>query len=346
MKIWQRFLFQKLSQTILFFVSSLFILYILIDLSLHGLKFFSKTTFLQIILYYFNSFFQFLDLFLSLSFLFAILKVLLDLNIHKELLALQMAGISKKKILLPCFICASCLSLSSLVNHEWIKPKMSEEVRSFKMKTKSKENKKKPSLYSVPLQNGDSLVFASFDEKKNLFFDLFWVISAKEFWHMKELDIDSKKAKFATHFEKDPSQKLNKTESFTEKTFQNLRFEKDAFFSSLIPYENRPISKLFLSALKKTKEKSSLFTYFFYQCMSSFFPFLLLFLLAPFLFKETRNLSHFVIASASICAFLALKTILDGMLILGENQVFAPYIAIFLPFLLLASFRSNAFLKL
>src|SRR5690242_16318839 len=99
MKLWQRYLFEHLIRSFFFFLICILVLYIAIDFSMHGAKFLSKetTSCLDIGVNYLRHFAKFISLFFSLSFLFSMLKVLLDLNAHREIVALQTAGLSSKK---------------------------------------------------------------------------------------------------------------------------------------------------------------------------------------------------------------------------------------------------------
>src|SRR5258707_10816562 len=108
MKIWQRSSFGRLIRTFLFFLSCILILYVAVDFSLYGVRLLSKV-----------QMFKFIPLFFSLSFLLASLRVLLDLKSHGEFTALQIAGLSLKKLLSPLFFLAALLALVSYANFQW-----------------------------------------------------------------------------------------------------------------------------------------------------------------------------------------------------------------------------------
>ncbi len=60
----------------------------------------------------------------------------------------------------------------------------------------------------------------------------------------------------------------------------------------------------------------------------------------------TRTKATFLIAALSIFCLLGIKTILDGMLILGENQVIPSYIAIFSPVMLVLCLTLPGFMRM
>src|SRR5690606_13695515 len=153
MKIWQKYIFLKLLKTFCFFLLCLFFIYVIIDLSAHGVRFFSKTSFSEIALYYLNSFSTLLDLFLTLTFLLSSLKVLFDLTMHREIVALQMAGLSKKRLLFPFFLFASLIALTSYMNLQWIAPFAGEYSSDFKTAYKSKKKSEKIKIYTVSFED-------------------------------------------------------------------------------------------------------------------------------------------------------------------------------------------------
>ncbi len=133
-KIWERKLFFNTLKLILFFLTAVFLIVIVIDFSIHGAKIFahSSTAISLIIKYYMNLFFIQLNLFLALTFMLAIIKILSDMNIHHELTALRMAAISAKKLYRPFFILALFISILSYVNFQFFYQKALSFKATFK----------------------------------------------------------------------------------------------------------------------------------------------------------------------------------------------------------------------
>ena len=152
MKIWQKHIFGKLIKTFFFFLICLITVYVIIDLSAHGVRFLSKSSFAEITLFYLNTFASLLDLFLTLTFLLAAMRVLIDLTSHREIVALQMAGISKKGLIAPFFFFAGFLSLVCYLNTQWFAPDAQELTNLFKTshKSKKKQDRASPCLHCVP----------------------------------------------------------------------------------------------------------------------------------------------------------------------------------------------------
>ncbi len=338
MKLWFRFLFRRLTYTFLFFLFSLFFLYVAVDLSVNGVRFFTseKTLAAEIALYYLQNFAEHLDLFLPLSFLLSAMKVLLDLNAHRELGALQMAGLSKKKLLSPFFLFASLLSAACYINSEWIAPDAQGAADRFRMGHAKKKKMKRVHVFTLSLEDGSELVYQSYDAEAKQLFDVFWISSPDDIWHMKYLKIDPSPpiGKFVDHISRNLEKRFEKKESFEEKPFPNLVWDGEIDLSSLqqfTPFENRPLTTLFQQTRSDGAERHGAASHFHYKMAVPLLPFLILIAITPFSMRFSRSSPFFLFAACALFGFVGFATILDGMLILGENSVLPSYLAIWGP---------------
>lgn len=351
MKIWQRTLFFQLLKTFLFILLCILLGYSILDLSVNGVRFFSKgsTTFFDTIRYYLRQYSMHLQLFFPLSFLLASMKVLVDLNSHRELVALQMAGLSKKKLLAPFFLFASFLSLFSYVNTQWFAPAAQEEVYAFRdAHPKGKKKSKKEKVYTLALDDDTELVYQSFDSAKQELFDVFWIVSPDNIWHMKYLKIDPMPptGRFVDHLTRNAEKQFEKKESFETKAFPKLPWKEDTALQKFIPYGNRSLSDLIIQACSDSADRQSVFSHLHYKIALPLVPFLILISIGPISMRFARHRPTFLIAASSIFGFLSLMIILDGMLILGENQVLPAYIVIWTPMLITFACIIRPFAKL
>lgn len=308
-------------------------MYIIIDLSAHGVRFFSKANTPTILLYYLNIFSMQLDLFLSLTFLLSSLKVLVDLNVHRELVALQMAGISKKRLLSPFFLWALCLGFLSYANSQWCIPYAGKYSHDFKAAYKAKKKVKELKLYRTPLEDQSELVYRTFDPETEELIDVFWVRSASDIWHMKTFHIQNLEARSVHHLVRDEHQLLVKQESLSSKRFAEMPWDEGLIRHRFIPYESRPLSTLLMQAYGRPADARIVFSHTFYKLLTPLIPCLILIAMGPMALRYTRKLAVVLLFAVCIFGLLSLKTILDGMLILGENQVLPSYVAIFSPIL-------------
>lgn len=347
MKIWNKYLFGLLSKTFLFFIVSIFLIYTIVDLSIHGVRFFSHglVAGLEIARYYCYTFANQIGFFFPLTFLLASLKVFLDLNQHHELVALQMAGLSQKKLLSPFFAFAMLLVLTSYAHQEWLSPTTQLAANTFRSQHE-KHNKKieTPHLFNVPLQDQSEMIYQDF--KNNELFDVFWIKNNKDFWHIKYLKLNPSTGFFADHFQRTSSGLMEKIESFSEKVFPEIAFDPNICLESFIPFENRSLSTLLRQVFKKNSERKHVLCHLQYNLASPLVCFLILFAIAPLVIRFSRSKQGFLITAGSLFAFIAFKTILDGMMILGENQVMPSSIAIWAPLLVVFSLSLPKFIKI
>lgn len=331
MKIWQRHLLGRLFKTLALILGSLFCIYTLMDLSVHGIRFFSSQAGgLDLFLYYVRSFSQHLDLFFSLSFLLTILKVLSDLAHHSELIALHMAGLSTKKLAAPLFSIALLLALLSLANAEFLSPHALEWIDGFRSKhAKRKKSELRAHAHTVSLDDGSELVYQSFDPEKKILFDLFWLKNPNEVWHMKALTMQGI-GSFVDCFERNEKKQMALIRSFENLWIDHLLFSDEEVLQKFVPFEHRPIKTLFFQGLKKTADGSAIRAHLHYKLALALLPLLIAFTLSPHLLRFSRTKPLFLIASASLFLLIAYLTVQDGMLILAENRVLPPALSIWI----------------
>ena len=346
MQLWQKHFILKLLKTFLLFFSFLFAIYVIVDLSAHGVRFFSKATLLEIALFYLHSLSSLLDLFLTLTFLLAVLRVLIDLNSHGELVALQMAGISKKRLLFPFFAFAFFLASASYANGEWIAPRAGQFSSGFKTAYKAKKRAKPAKLHTISLEDKTELIAREIDLNERALFDVYWIRSQDDIWHMKSLNLDTLEGKFVNHLVRTKVNLFGKSESFEALRFTDLPWKEESLFDRFIPYENRPISTLIKQALSRRGDARIVFSHLYHKLLSPLIPFLVLIALAPIAMHYSRNKPIFLITALSIFALIAFKTIIDGMLILGENLVLPSYIALFSPVIAVLSVTAPSFMRM
>ncbi len=326
MKIWHKYLFKKIASTFSFILIATFSIYLLIDLSTNGIHF-AKTNFNQMTLYYIHSFSTLLDLFIPLAFLLAVLKVLFDLSSHLEILSLEMAGLSKKRILTPLFVFAFLLTCFCYANHEWIGPESSELTREYKLAHSNKKNKTNKQVYAIEMPDQTQLVYQNFDAEKNELADVFWIESDENFWHMKNLSLATRPAtaRFVDHFQH-INGKLEKTESFDERQFESIDVKPKAFRT----FESRKLSDLLVDSKSPSTYANSIQTHLHHKLAIPLLSLLILMTTAPFALRVSRDRPSFRIVALSLFAFVAAITLFDGLLVLGENNVIRPWIAMWL----------------
>lgn len=337
MKLWERHLFSRLIKTMGFVLSGLFLIYFLVDLSIHSVRFFSgKANCLSILLYYLHCFSMHLDFFFALAFLLSTLRVLFDLMQHSECIALQMAGLSHRRLMRPLWVIASLLALFSYANAEWIAPFALGSMQQFRDEVaKKKKQVLREHVHDVTLDDGSAIIYERFDFQSKTLFDVYWISGTHRFWHMKMLHLTTPiQGYFVDRFERNDTGSIEVTESFPERSFPELPLLASQALQKFTPFENRSLSVLFLQSLSSNTDRQMIRAHLHYKLSKPLLSLLIAFILSPILLRFSRQSRAFLITACSLFSLLSFLTILDGFLILAENGVLAPSIALWIPWLL------------
>jgi lipopolysaccharide export LptBFGC system permease protein LptF len=350
MKIWERYLLLRLASTAGFILGSLFAVYVIIDLSIHSVRFFAdgRANFGSVLLYYIHSFSMHLDLFFALAFLLSALKVLFDLTHHSELIALQMAGLSKRRLTRPLFMLAATLTVLSFANSQFLATDAQESIESFRFEhAKRKKEVVREHVHAVTLDDGSELIYQRFDPWQKRLIDAFWIKSPDEIWHLKIIELESTPlvGKLVDRLTRNNLGQMAVLESFDARALPELPLEPSAALVKFIPFENRPLATLILESFSKCADIEMIRAHLHYKLSMPLLPILIALAMPPVLLRFSRQTPTFLIASCSLFILIALLTVLDGMLILAENRVLSPAIAIWSPWIISLSGALRHFLK-
>lgn len=323
----------------MFFFVSIFIIVIIIDFSIHGAKLFahSHISFLLIFKYYLNLLFIQMNLFLSFTFMLAMIKILSDMNIHHELTALRMAAISSKMLSRPFILVAMIFVTISYLNFQHLYSNALNFKDDFKEQFLKKTTYKKKMLPNVIyLEDNTRLVYQKNNISKKELLDIYYIKSNSDIWHAKYLYINKSNAvgEYVDHLIK-KNDSFEKIKSYLTYDFKDIKLDKNSFL--FIPLENRPIYTLFKQSLSKTiclKEKNEVLAYLNYKLAMPLIPILIVICVFPYLITFSKNISIFLICAFSIFGFVIFHTIMDSALILAENSAMPPFIIIWLPIVL------------
>ena len=350
-KLWEKYLFFETLKFLVFFLISIFAIYVIIDFSTFSTKFFtySSISFIDILAYYINLFIKYTHLFLPLTLMLAIIKVLCDMNVHNELTALRVSGISTRMLSRPFFIIAIFLTIFTYLNFEFFSTDSLNDH--FKKSHLKKEGRKKNQKANVIyLEDGTKLIYQSSNLKAKELFDVFWIKSSDDIWHIKYLQIIEPMpiGYFVDHLQRNLDNKLEKATSYNEHQFDTMIFDENNV-DMLIPYENRSITNLFEQLLLKKvtspKENAEIVSQLNYKLSMPLLSIIIVLAIIPFCIKFSKNVSIFYICTFSIFAFVIFFMLVDAVIILGENQVFTPWLIIWLPFVLTSVFFMRRFLR-
>lgn len=354
--IWQRYLLKDFFKIFILVLFGFFFLYCALDYSFHMQDFLKSKSigFLDVLLYYSHIFIKRSDLLIPLAVLLATIKVLTSLNAQRELLALQVAGLHLKRILMPLFWVAGLMTLFNLISYEFIFPRSAIYLDNFYDNHFSHSRKKhtlsqKEKLHIVPLSDRSKVVYQYFDHAKGAYFDLVWIRTPDDIWRIKYLNTDGKYpvAEFADHFVRNKNGFFEKDASYPTCILSQLKWVRENT-TPFVPSENRKTSALWNLKNKSTTtsyEKSEILTHFYYKIIMPFLPLLVVLAAAPFCIQYSRTRSPFLTYAFGLFGYVSFYLFINSTFILGETNVISPSVAILVPFFLVSGIFSWKFFK-
>ncbi len=351
-KLWERYLFLETLKFLIFFLLAIFSIYIIIDFSTFSTKFFSysQISIFNILGYYLNLFIKYTHLFLPLTLMLAIIKVLCDMNVHNELTALRVSGISVYQLSRPFFIIAILLTIFTYLNFEYFSTDSLNSVDNFKKSYLKKEERKKSQKANVIyLEDGTKIVYQNSSLKEKELFDVYWIESPDIIWHIKYLKINAPYpiGYYVDQLSRNSFNKFEKKISYDEHHFSTMVFENNN--DMLVPYENRSITtlfkQLFFKKVSSPKENAEITSQLNFKLAMPLLSLIIVLAIIPICIKFSKNISIFYICTFALFGFVIFFMMMDAVLILGENQVFTPWIIIWLPFLASFTFFGRRFLR-
>ena len=342
--IWERYLLREILKIFFLFLGCFFFLYALIDYSMHMQDFIAdkRIQISHMLIYYFFHFIKRADLLIPLSLLISTLKVLFALNARGELIALQASGLSRKKILRPFFLIGLFCVLFNLMSSECLLPSslnFLDRFRADHFKHYDHGHHKEP-IHVLHLKDRSKIIYQTADLEKKTFHDVFWVRSSDEIWRMQTLssDPESPIGYYVDHLQRNSEGNFEKVESFDQYQFAKFRWQPDPTGKGYTPLENRALSGLFHLLVQKTKttayEYPQVLTHFLFKIAMPFLSLLVITAAAPFCVQHSRNIPIFLTYAIALFAFIAFFALMDAAIILGENRVVSPYLAILTPIVL------------
>lgn len=340
MKIWERYFLSQTIKTFLLLIGIFFALYILIDYSSRITTYQrSGLSFPVMSSYYFWTLIQRIDILVPFAFGLALIRTLLHLNIHRELIALWSSGVSTKRLLLPFFLFSLMLTALLYLNNEFLLPGATQKINQLK-DGRFKERYKADlgqNIHPITLTDGSELLYHGYDTAQKRLYDVYWIASPSHIFHMEYLE------PFLSIPE---GQKVNEFKR-VEESLKRLSFHERRSF------ENFPLNETLLhEALKNPKEESISYllqepfsslpknqaarfkTALYHKAAMPWLSLLVLLSVAPFCVRFGRQTPTFFIVLLSMVGIVTFYLVMNAATVAGENQVLPPSLAIALPFLL------------
>ncbi len=226
MKIWERYFLQEIIKVFFLFISCFYILYVLIDFSTHLNSFVrSKGAYTEWMLYYAYTFAKRLTIIIPFALLIASIKTLCSLNVRNELVALLASGISIKRLMRPFLWVGLGCVLFLYITLETIIPYALKGIKRIEDSHFSKFKKEQSKeIQTLLLKDQSTLIYQGYDTSKDLFYDVYWIRSIDDIYHMKFLlpFVESPTGRFVDHLQRNPQGVLCKTETTNTKIFNEM----------------------------------------------------------------------------------------------------------------------------
>lgn len=318
--LWFRYLFYGYIKRFALYLSGLFLLFVLFDYSLVWIKnppasFWGN---------YLGLFFYRFEYFSPLAFLLALSVTSYTQRESQEQLSMEIAGISKQKLLLPALCLSIIIAGAGFVTNQWLIPNT---FYLIEKKAKQKKIKDDLSFTVKPLENGEIIAYRTDDEGLQ---DFYWIKSTSEIWYAplaKETD-DLYSAKKAYHLEQSKSGGWDEIA-----TVENHLFTKpseNCFVQS--PSVNVLSLSNYRSALKDPVQvarldKRILQTLFYYKLANPLSTLFLLPLFFGFFYTLAfrKELSFYLFLGLSL--FLFFFSFMKACIIFSENYMIEPWVA-------------------
>ncbi len=355
--IWERYLFVEIIKIFLPFLVGFFLLYTLMDYSIHMQKFTTSDSVqvLDILLYYGSQFIKKLELLLPLALLIASIKVLCSLNKHNELLAFQIGGIKLQTLMRPFFLMALFCSFLTYCNSQFFLPSTMNYIDEFQhshFKKTTKNNRLNKAFHVFPLEDGSRLVYQGYYSKEKTLEEVYWITSIDEVYTIQSLSWKEMipVGTFVDHLKRNNQGVIEKVNSYSTLSFPEMNITFHTHPNLFIPFENRSISDLLYLIKDQSKlftdKKDQIKTQLYFKLVMPLIVFVTILACIPVCVQYLRNLSVFYIYTASIFGFIVVFTVMDACVLLGENQVIHPLLAIFTLPMILFMFFGKKYLNL
>lgn len=349
-RIWQNYLLKEISKIFCLLLFSFLFLYILMDASNHFHKL-AKVSLDQIALYYICQWSRQADFLFILALLISNIKVITTLMHKHELVAFQAAGQSLQRALFPLFTFSFLVASLLYLNFQTLEPYAQQKVEWLEETLLRNPKKAKIKRVNVmALMDDSKLIFQKYDPAQKEFKEVFWIQSQTHVFHFKYLKPFNTPplATFAEELEKQEEgwTLINTTPSLE---LHNLYFQPLTFNKAEISPRYYSLATL-LTQLhfrgELTEKEASLRTAFYYKLFLPLGALIAFMGPASYICRFTRNPKTYWIYTLALCGFLTFLATLNAGVILGENRVIPPSLAIgLMPLLLLSYFGYRWFFK-
>ncbi|MCP5508956.1 MAG: LptF/LptG family permease [Chlamydiales bacterium] len=334
MKIWERHLLSELIKMFFLFLASFYFLFILFDYSTHMREFSAGIDTTYVAEYYLCHLSKYMPVLIPLALMVATIKVLSSLNQHRELVALQVGGISTKKIARPFLLSAVCCIGLLYANFQYWLPDAIAQIKCFEETYFTKERRFDPMLSSVPLEDGSKLYYQRFFQSEMALFDVLWMQSPDELWRIKSLTLtpSGPEGYFVDHLKRENGA-FKLVGSHKHLPFPQIRLETLSRSQFFTPFEARSFQELHSLLHSNVPfyvlKRNTIHTHWLHKWVLPLISLTLVLAIFPRCVKFSRKTSIFSTYAWALFGFIVFYAVMGSAVIVGES--ISPYYAILIP---------------
>lgn len=352
--IWERYFLRELIKIFCLFLFCFYGIYVLVDYANHSHSFQNyRLASLDIVVFYAYEFITRMDVLVPFAVLIASIKTLCMLNTDNELVALMAGGIKLRRILLPFIAFGLFFTGILYINTEFLHPKII-KYRQFydQSRTEAKQKKHKQIfVQQLPLEDGSSIIFQSYNGNSESFRDAYWVRSINDIYRIDSLSLRTPVpiGTHVEHLQRNDKGELILVEFFSEHPFSDMHLNKKTLVDTVTTPSSQSISvlkeKLPSHGEILSEKEAQLITTFYYKLAIPWVCLLAIIAPAPFCIRFSRTLPVFFIYALSIFGLFFFYLVMDSATILAERQALSPALAIWVPFCCFFGFFGYRFMR-
>lgn len=340
--VWEKYIYKELFKLFSLLMIVTFFIYVVIDFSSRGTVYGADLSLEEFLYLYLANFSKEIDLFVPFSVLLATIRILCHMNVTHELVALLAGGISIRRIMLPFLLFGLFTSSLVLVNYETIHNPAQKYIKKLRDRDDptGRTAKLNERIKSLMVRDDSLILYQHYDTSRDRFFDVYWIRSLNDIVRIKYLYPHPEYSIGANidFLVRDKEDRMTKVSSKDSEVFQELGFEEEILGIVLNNPENQSISTLY-SRLPKwddeniSDKEAQIVTAFHFKIAIALLSLLVVLGPAPYCVRFSRQIHVFMIFGGAIFTFVAFMTVMDAAIVLGENQVVYPVVAVWTPIL-------------
>lgn len=343
--VFNKWCYKEIIKAMFFCLASFYLLYILIDYSSRISSYQAiRFEWMMLAEYYGLIFIRRLDVLLPFALLIATASTLQTIWQLHGWVPLLLGGKSIRRLMFPFYTVAVLASIFLLYNEQTLIPLAMKRLNHLESLYFHKgEGISELNTRSIlRLKDGQVLFFDAFDAKSETLFDVWYLPTWNEIWHMEKLDISQKVPLGTTidHFEKEELSITNKG-FFETKDFEGMHVGWQDLLESAIDPLNLSISDLFLHLKNdylSPQERAEFTATFLKKILYPMLAILAVLAIVPYFVTFKREASFFLYYLGAVLAFIGFYLLVSSLYVIAAANVFSPYLALVLPFSALLGF--------